>query len=103
MAKRLFVGSLAYEVTQDQLEELFSSVGAVESVNLITDKFSGNSKGFGFVEMASDEDAQKAVEQLNGKELSGRTIVVNEARPREERPGGFNQRGPDRRGGGRRY
>jgi RNA recognition motif-containing protein len=72
---------------------------------LITDKFSGNSKGFGFVEMSTDEEAQKAIDELNGKELKGRNIVVNEAKPREERPGGFNRgggggfgdRGPKRR------
>jgi RNA recognition motif-containing protein len=94
MGKRLFVGSLSYEVTQPQLEEVFSSVGQVESASLITDKFSGRSKGFAFVEMASDADAEKAIAELNGKEISGRAIVVNEARPREERPaGGFNRGG----------
>lgn len=95
MGKRLFVGSLSYEVTQAQLEEAFSSVGQVESASLITDKFSGRSKGFGFVEMASDADAEKAISELNGKEINGRAIVVNEARPREERPagGGFNRGG----------
>jgi RNA recognition motif-containing protein len=102
MAKRLFVGSLSYEVTAGQIEELFSTVGKVDSVNLITDKFSGNSKGFAFVDMASDEDATKAISQLDGKDLSGRNIVVNEARPREERPAGFN-RGGDRRDNRRRF
>jgi len=108
MAKRLFVGSLSYDVTQGQLEELFAGVGTVESATLITDKYSGQSKGFGFVEMSSDEEAAKAITELNGKELSGRNIVVNEARPREERPagggfgsggggGGFRDRGPRRR------
>ncbi|HEX7455937.1 MAG TPA: RNA-binding protein [Candidatus Nanoarchaeia archaeon] len=105
MAKRLFVGSLSYDVSQEQLEKLFAEVGTVESATLITDKFSGNSKGFGFVEMASDEETQKAIEKLNGKEVAGRNIVVNEARPREERPagggfgsgGGFRDRGPRRR------
>jgi RNA recognition motif-containing protein len=98
MAKRLFVGSLSYDVTQDQLEELFAGVGKVESATLITDKFSGNSKGFGFVEMSSDEESKKAIDELNGKEVAGRNIVVNEARPREERPGG--DRGGFNRGGG---
>lgn len=93
MAKRLFVGSLSYEVTQGQIEDLFASAGKVESVNLITDKFSGNSKGFAFVDMSSDEEADKAIAELNGKELGGRNIVVNEARPREERPSGFNRGG----------
>lgn len=98
MAMRLFVGSLSYDVTQDQLEELFAGVGKVESATLITDKFSGNSKGFGFVEMSSDEESKKAIDELNGKEVAGRNIVVNEARPREERPGG--DRGGFNRGGG---
>ena len=107
MAKRLFVGSLSYDVTQAQLEELFAGVGIVESATLITDKYSGQSKGFGFVEMGTDEEAAKAITELNGKELSGRNIVVNEARPREERPaggsfgggsgGGFRDRGGPRR------
>lgn len=96
MAKRLFVGSLPYEVTDSQLEELFSSVGSVESANIITDRFSGRSKGFGFVDMSSDEEAEKAIKEINGKEISGRNIVVNEAKPREERPndgrGGFEKR-----------
>ena len=93
MAKRLFVGSLSYDVTQNALEDLFKGVGTVESATLITDKFSGNSKGFGFVEMSTEEEAKKAIEELNGKEVSGRNIVVNEAKPREERPGG-SDRGP---------
>ena len=93
MAKRLFVGSLSYDVTQPQVEELFATVGKVSSADLITDKFSGNSKGFAFVEMSSDEEAEKAIKELNGKELGGRAIVVNEARPREERPSGGSNRG----------
>lgn len=93
MAKRLFVGSLSYDVTQSQLEELFATVGKVESADLITDRATGNSKGFGFVEMSTDEEAEKAVKELSGKELAGRTIVVNEARPREERPQGANRGG----------
>lgn len=88
MAKRLFVGSLSYDVTQSQLEELFSGIGKVESATLITDKFSGRSKGFGFVEYSTDEEADKAIKDLNGKEVEGRAIVVNEAKPREERPAG---------------
>ncbi len=86
MNKKLFVGSLPYEVTTSQLEEMFSAVGKVESVNIITDRFSGSSKGFAFVEMETDEDAKKAIEELNGKELGGRNIVVAVAKPREERP-----------------
>jgi len=86
MAKRLFVGSLPYDVTQEELQEMFAGMGTVESATLITDKFSGRSKGFGFVEMSSDEEADKAIKELNGKDVKGRNIVVNEARPREERP-----------------
>jgi RNA recognition motif-containing protein len=86
MAKRLFVGSLPYDVTQEELQEMFAAMGTVESATLITDKFSGRSKGFGFVEMSSDAESDKAIKELNGKDVKGRNIVVNEARPREERP-----------------
>lgn len=108
MATKLFVGSLSWNVTSDQLEEFFKSAGNVVSANVITDRDSGRSKGFGFVEMGSEEEAKKAIEELNGKELDGREISVNEARPREERPrsfGGGNGGGRDRGGfqGGRRY
>ena len=91
MAKRLYVGNLPYEATDDKLKELFGQAGTVESANVIIDKFSGRSKGFGFVEMSTDEEAQKAIEQLNGTDIGGRSIVVNEARPMTERPrsGGF--------------
>lgn len=85
MAKRLFVGSLAYSVTQAQLEEAFAKVGKVASVNLITDKYSGQSKGFAFVEMTTDEESDRAIKEMNGVELEGRAIVVNEARPKEDR------------------
>ena len=100
MGKRLFVGSLPYSTTSNQLEEAFAAVGKVESVNVITYKFSGQSKGFGFVEMATDEDAQKAIQELNGKEMDGRAIVVNEARPQEDRgprPGGGGSGGGNKR------
>lgn len=91
MAKNLYVGGLPYSTTEDELREFFSSAGTVESAAVITDKFSGRSKGFGFVEMATDEEAQKAVETLNGTELGGRNIVVNEARPkREDNRGGYD-------------
>ena len=96
MAKRLFVGSLPYSVTDQQLAELFSAAGTVESANVIMDKFSGRSKGFGFVEMSTEEEAKKAVSEVNGKEVDGRAIVVNEARPREERPAGGNRDRGDR-------
>lgn len=84
VAKKLYVGNLPYEVTNSQLEELFVKAGTVESVNIITDSFSGRSKGFGFIEMSTDEEAMKAMKMFNGYELSGRTIVVNEARPKPE-------------------
>ena len=85
MATKLFVGSLAWATTNDSLKEFFSAAGNVVSANVITDRESGRSKGFGFVEMSSDEEAKKAVAELDGKELDGRPIVVNEARPREDR------------------
>jgi len=86
MGKKLFIGSLAWATTQQSLADFFSQAGTVESAAVITDKMSGRSKGFGFVEMSTDEEAQNAVSMLNGKELDGRAIVVNEARPQEDRP-----------------
>ena len=88
MATKLFIGSLAWATNDDSLKEFFSSVGTVVSASVIMDRETNRSKGFGFVEMSSDEEAKKAVDELNGKELDGRAIVVNEARPREERPRG---------------
>lgn len=85
MAKRLFVGRLPYEATNTQLEELFSQAGKVESVNVITDRLTGQGKGFAFVEMATEAEAQDAIKKLNGHNFSGRSIVVNEARPQEDR------------------
>jgi len=85
MAKKLFVGSLSYSVTGPQVEELFAKIGKVESCILVTDKFSGQSKGFAFVEMTTEEEAKEAINKLNNFELDGRKIVVNEARPREDR------------------
>jgi len=82
MEKKLYVGNLSYDTTEDALKELFSQAGTVTSVSIIVDKFSGKPKGFGFVEMSSEEEAKKAIEMFNGKELDGRNIVVNEARPR---------------------
>lgn len=105
MAKRLFVGSLPFSATNAQLEEIFGKVGKVESVAVITDKFTGHGKGFAFVEMVTEEDAQKAVKELNGYSMDGRTIVVNEARPREDRPyqgGQGSQGGQGGQGGGQR-
>ena len=100
MEKKLFVGGLSYETTEETLKETFSQAGTVESANVITDKISGRSKGFGFVEMSSEEEAQKAIEMFNGKELDGKNVTVNKARPLESRPlrrGGFDRdRGFDR-------
>ncbi|MCK9438630.1 MAG: RNA-binding protein [Patescibacteria group bacterium] len=88
--KKLFVGSLPFTTKEEELKDFFSQVGTVESAAIIIDKMTGRSKGFGFVEMSSDEEAQKAVDTLNGTDLGGRNIVVNIARPKEDRPsGGF--------------
>lgn len=86
MATKLFIGSLAWGTTDDSLKAFFEQAGTVVSANVIVDRETNRSKGFGFVEMSSDEEAKAAIDQLNGKELDGRAIVVNEARPREERP-----------------
>ena len=86
MAKKLYVGNLSYNMTEDTMKDAFSAAGTVDSAIIIKDKMSGRSKGFGFVEMSTDEEAQKAIEMFNGKELDGRTLTVNEARPMEERP-----------------
>lgn len=83
MATKLFVGSLAWATNDDGLKDFFSAAGTVVSANVIMDRESGRSRGFGFVEMSSDEEAKKAVDELNGKELDGRPIVVSEARPRD--------------------
>lgn len=93
MAMKLYVGGLAYSVTEQELEALFAEQGAVTSVAIIKDRDSGQSKGFGFVEMADVKEGQNAVKELNGKELSGRAIMVNEARPKEDRSsgGGFRR------------
>lgn len=88
MATKLFVGSLAYSVTDDQLQEFFGAAGTVQSAKVIVDRDSSRSKGFGFVEMSTEEEAQKAISELNGKELEGRAVTVSEARPQEDRPRG---------------
>ncbi|MDO8488335.1 MAG: RNA-binding protein [bacterium] len=85
MAIKLFVGSLAWGTTDDSLKQLFSQAGTVVSANVIKDRFTGKSKGFGFVEMSSDDEAKKAIAELNGKDLDGRAINVNEARPQAPR------------------
>ena len=93
MASKLYVGGLAYSVTEQELEELFAGQGKVVSVAVIKDRDSGQSKGFGFVEMSEESEAQNAIKELNGKELSGRAIMVNAARPQEERrPSGGSYR-----------
>ena len=92
MSNKLYVGGLPYSVTEGQLQEIFASHGTVETVKVITDKFTGQSRGFGFVEMSSGGEAQKAIQALNGTQLEGRTLVVNEAKPMGSR---------DRDGGGR--
>jgi cold-inducible RNA-binding protein len=104
MSKKLYVGNLAFQTTEEELNGIFSQFGAVESVTIITDRDTGRSKGFGFVVM-EDADAEKAIEQLNGSQLGGRNLTVNEARPMVKRE--FNDRGRGRGGGGgggrRRY
>ena len=99
MANKLFIGSLAWTTTDDSLRDFFATAGTVVSASVIVDRETNRSKGFGFVEMSSDEEAKKAIDERNGKELDGRAIVVNEARPREERPRGDFGGG----GGGNRY
>jgi len=84
----IYVGNLSFETTEEDVREAFEPFGQVESVKLITDKYSGGSRGFGFVEMPSKDEAQSAISGLNGKELKGRALNVNEARPRSERPRG---------------
>jgi len=98
MPSRLYIGNLAYSVSKGDLEELFSTVGPLQSVAVIMDKFTGQSKGFGFVEMTNAEDAAKAIEQFNDTELKGRSIKVNEAKPRESSFGGGNLSGTHRSG-----
>ena len=101
MGKKLFVGNLAYGVGSSDLEQLFSQHGTVESAEVISDRMTGRSKGFGFVEMSSDDEAKAAIEALNGHEQEGRALTVNEARPRENRGGGRGGFGGGGGGGGR--
>jgi RNA recognition motif-containing protein len=118
MAKRIYVGGLPYSATEEDLENLFASAGTVKEATIVTDRYTGQAKGFGFVEMNSDAEADAAISQLNGTQMGGRTLTVNEAKPREERPrgggggygggggggygggGGGGGRRDDRRGGG---
>ena len=109
MGKKLYVGNLSYRMTDSDLEQMFASHGSVSSAQVIMDRDTGRSKGFGFVEMASDQDAQAAITALNGKEIEGRTLTVNEARPKEDRGtggaggsrGGYGGGGGGAGGGGR--
>ncbi|MCC6140200.1 MAG: RNA-binding protein [Nitrospira sp.] len=102
MGSKIYVGGLPYAATEQQLSELYATHGAVESARVITDKFTGQSRGFGFVEMASDSEAQSAITALNGADFGGRTLTVNEARPQEPRTGGGGGgRGGFGGGGGR--
>ncbi|MBM4124805.1 MAG: RNA-binding protein [Nitrospira sp.] len=101
MGSKIYVGGLPYSATEQQLSELFAPHGTVESARVITDKFTGQSRGFGFVEMATAEEAKKAIDALNGTEMGGRTLTVNEAKPQEPRSGGGGF-GGGRSGGGRR-
>jgi RNA recognition motif-containing protein len=104
MGKKLYVGNLSYQVTSSDLEKLFSAHGTVQSAEVISDRVTNRSKGFGFVEMSTDEEAQAAIAALNGQQSGGRALTVNEARPREERSGGGGGRGGyggGRGGGGR--
>ena len=97
MGNKLYVGNLSYNIRDDDLQQAFSQYGTVTSAKVMMDRDTGRSKGFGFVEMGSDPEAQAAINGMNGQALDGRAIVVNEARPREERPGGFG--GGGSRGG----
>jgi cold-inducible RNA-binding protein len=100
MSKKLYVGNLSYNTTETEVRDLFAGVGEVASVTLITDRETGRAKGFGFVEMASDQDAQDAIKRFNGYQLDNRALTVNEARPREERSGGGGGGYNSNRGGG---
>ena len=95
---KLYVGNISFDTNEQDLEELFAEVGTVESANIINDRDSGRSRGFGFVEMSSKQEGEDAIEQFNGKEINGRSLVVNEARQREDRGG---RGGGGNRGGGR--
>jgi cold-inducible RNA-binding protein len=104
VAKKLYVGNLPYGVTDTDLQNLFAPHGSVQSAQIITDRDTGRSKGFGFVEMASGDEAQSAIAALNGQDMNGRALTVNEARPREERAGGSaGGRGRGSFGDGNRY
>jgi len=102
MSNKLYVGNLSFRVTNEDLHDYFAAAGTVESANVVFDRETGRSRGFGFVEMASEDEANNAIAQFNGQEYDGRNMVVNEARPREDRGGGGGGggRGGNRGGGG---
>ncbi len=102
MNSKIYVGGLPYTTTDGQLEEIFATHGTVESARVITDKFTGQSRGFGFVEMSSGGEAQKAIDALNNSQVDGRTLTVNEAKPQEKRSGFGGGAGRGDGGGGRR-
>jgi len=97
MARKLYVGNLPYEVGETELQQLFQGAGAVETVNVIRDMATGRARGFAFVEMGSDDEAQKAINEFNNYSMGGRNLTVNEARPKPERSGGFGDGGGSRR------
>ncbi|MEZ5428922.1 MAG: RNA-binding protein [Pyrinomonadaceae bacterium] len=103
MSMKLYVGNLSFNTTDHDLEQVFGEIGTVESVNIIEDRDTGRSRGFGFVEMASQEEGQNAISQLDGQELDGRQLKVNEAKPRENRSGGGRGRNRGGYGGGSRW
>jgi RNA recognition motif-containing protein len=103
MGRKLYVGNLTFETTASELESLFGQFGTVQSAQVISDRDTGRSKGFGFVEMGTDQEAQAAIAGLSGKEVNGRNLTVNEAKPREDRGGGGGRGGYGGGGGGRRY
>src|SRR5213080_2965546 len=103
MGTKLYVGNLPFNTTENELQELFSQAGAVQEVTLMQDRFTGKSRGFAFVTMGSDEEAQNAISKLNGQTVEGRELTVNEARPREPRPPGGGGRGYGGGGGGGGY
>ncbi len=106
MAKRIYVGGLPYSATEEDLEQLFSASGVVKDATIITDRYTGQAKGFGFIEMENDDEADAAINTLNGTQMGGRTLTVNEAKPREDRPrtggggGGYGGGGGGGRSGG---
>ena len=100
MGNKLYVGNLSFRVTSEDLQEYFTAAGAVESANVVFDRETGRSRGFGFVEMSTEDDANNAIAQFNGQEYDGRNMVVNEARPREDRGGGGGGGGYGGGGGG---